>query len=132
MRRIACDAHIIPVVLNGEGVPLDVGRSRRLATDDQRRALRAIYRTCGIGDCDVPFDRCEIHHLREWTADQGETNLDSLIPGCSRHHHLVHEGGWRLELDPATRELTIFLPDGTVHQRSRPHPVAASTVGRAA
>jgi hypothetical protein len=132
MRRIACDAHIIPVVLNGEGLPLDVGRSRRLATDDQRRALRAIYRTCGIGDCDVPFDRCEIHHLREWTADQGETNLDSLIPGCSRHHHLVHEGGWRLELDPDTRELTIFLPDGTVHRRSRPHPVAASTVGRAA
>ncbi len=132
LRRLACDAHIIPVVLNGEGVPLDVGRSRRLATDDQRRALRTIYRTCGIGNCDVPFDRCEIHHLKEWTADQGETNLDSLIPGCSRHHHLVHEGGWRLELDPATRELTITLPDGTVHSRSRPHSVTASTVGQAA
>ncbi len=132
IRRLACDAHIIPVVLNGEGVPLDVGRSRRLATDDQRRALRVMYRTCGIGSCDVPFDRCEIHHIEEWTADQGETNLDSLIPGCSRHHHLVHEGGWRLELDPDTRELTITLPDGTVHSRSRPHFVAASTVGRAA
>jgi hypothetical protein len=132
MRRIACDAHIIPIVLNGEGVPLDVGRGRRLATDDQRRALRAMYRTCGIGDCDVPFDRCEIHHLREWTAEQGETNLDSLIPGCARHHHLVHEGGWRLELDPLTRELTIFLPDGSIHRRSRPDSVAASTVGRAA
>lgn len=132
LRRLACDAHIIPVVLNGEGVALDVGRSRRLATDDQRRALRSMYRTCGIGRCDVPFERCEIHHLQEWTADQGETNLDSLIPGCSRHHHLVHEGGWRLELDPDTRELTITLPDGTVHSRSRPHSVAASTVGRAA
>jgi hypothetical protein len=132
LRRLACDAHIIPVVLNGDGVPLDVGRSRRLATADQRRALRAIYRTCGIGDCDVPFDRCEIHHLTEWTADQGETNLDSLIPGCSRHHHLVHEGGWQLELDPLTRELTIRLPDGTLHSRSRPHSVAATTAGRAA
>jgi Domain of unknown function (DUF222) len=132
LRRLACDAHIIPIVLNGAGVPLDVGRSRRLATDDQRRALRAMYRTCGIGDCDVPFDRCEIHHLAEWTADQGETNLDSLIPGCSRHHHLVHEGGWRLELDPVTRELTIWLPDGTLHSRSRPHSVAAPTAGRAA
>ena len=40
MRRLACDAHIIPVVLNGDSVPLDVGRSQRLATDDQRRALR--------------------------------------------------------------------------------------------
>jgi hypothetical protein len=132
MRRLACDAHIIPVVLNGDGVPLDVGRSRRLATDDQRRALRAMYRTCGIGDCDVPFDRCEIHHLDEWDAHHGETNLDRLIPACSRHHHLAHEGGWRLDLDPTTRELTITLPDGTVHRRSRPHSVTARTVRSAA
>lgn len=132
MRRLACDAHIIPIVLNGEGMPLDVGRSRRLATDDQRRALRAMYRTCGIGDCDVPFDRCEMHHLTEWTADMGETNLDSLIPGCSRHHHLVHEGGWRLVLDPVTRELTVWLPDGTLHSRSRPDSVVARTASLAA
>ncbi len=136
LRRLACDAHIIPVVLNGDSVPLDVGRSRRLATDDQRRALRTMYRTCGIGDCDVPFDRCEIHHLDEWDAHHGETNLDRLIPACSRHHHLAHEGGWHLELDPTTRELTVTLPDGTVHQRSRPrsrpHPETAPTVRPAA
>lgn len=132
LRRLACDAHIIPVVLGGDGVTLDVGRSRRLATDDQRRALRAMYRTCGIGDCDVPFDQCEIHHLDEWDAANGETNLDRLIPGCSRHHHLAHEGGWQLELDPRTRELTVRLPDGTEYCRSRPDSVAATTAGRAA
>ena len=120
MRRLACDAHILPVVLGGDGVALDVGRSRRLATEDQRRALRAMYRTCGIGTCDVPFDRCEIHHVDEWGAHEGDTNLDRLIPSCSRHHHLVHEGGWQLELDRDTRELTITLPDGTIHERSRP------------
>jgi hypothetical protein len=129
LRRLACDAHILPVVLNGAGVVLDVGRSQRLATDDQRRALRAMYRTCGIGDCDVPFDQCEIHHVDEWDAHLGETNLDRLIPGCSRHHHLVHEGGWTLELDSISRELTIRLPDGAIHRRSRPHSVTASTVG---
>jgi hypothetical protein len=132
IRRLACDAHILPIVLNGDGVVLDVGRSRRLATEDQRRALRAMYRTCGIGECDVPFAECEIHHLDEWDANQGETNLDRLIPGCSRHHHLLHEGGWQLELDGRTRELTIRLPDGTVHSRSRPHSVAAPTVRPAA
>ena len=132
MRRLACDAHILPVVLNGEGVALDVGRRRRLATADQRRALRAMYRTCGIGDCDVPFERCEIHHLEHWGAHRGPTDLDKLIPSCGRHHHLVHEGGWQLTLDPVTRELTITLPDGTVHQRSRPHSAAARTVRPAA
>ncbi len=132
MRRLACDAHILPVVLNGDGVALDVGRRRRLATADQRRALRAMYRTCGVGDCDVPFERCEIHHLEHWGAHQGPTDLDKLIPSCSRHHHLVHEGGWQLALDPVTRELTITLPDGTLHQRSRPHSATASTVRPAA
>jgi hypothetical protein len=132
MRRLACDAHILPVVLGGDGVVLDVGRSRRLATDDQRRALRAMYRTCGIGTCDVPFDRCEIHHVDEWDAHNGDTDLDRLIPSCSRHHHLVHEGGWQIELDRGTRELTITLPDGTVHERSRPHSATAPTVRRAA
>jgi hypothetical protein len=132
IRRLACDAGIIPVVLGGDGVVLDVGRARRLATDDQRRALRVMYRTCGIGDCDVPFDRCEIHHVDEWDAHDGETNLDRLIPACSRHHHLAHEGGWLLRLDGATRELVVLLPDGTEHSRSRPDSVAASTVGRVA
>ena len=132
VRRLACDAGIIPVVLSGDGVVLDVGRSRRLATDDQRRALRAMYRSCGVGDCDVPFDRCEIHHLDEWDAHDGETNLDRLIPACGRHHHLAHEGGWLLQLDPITRELVVLLPDGTEHARSRPDSVAAPTAGRAA
>jgi len=132
VRRLACDAGIIPVVLGGDGVVLDVGRSRRLATDDQRRALRAMYRTCGVGDCDVAFDRCEIHHLDEWDAHDGETNLDRLLPTCSRHHHLVHEGGWQLVLDPRHRELIVTLPDGTEHCRSRPDSVAAPTAGWAA
>jgi hypothetical protein len=119
-RRLACDAHILPVVLGGDGVVLDMGRSRRLATADQRRALRAMYRTCGVGTCEVPFDRCEIHHLDDWGSLQGLTNLDRLIPACSRHHHLAHEGGWQLELDPVTRELTVRVADGTLHSRSRP------------
>jgi len=70
-----------------------------------------MYRSCGVGDCDVPFDRCEIHHLDGWHNLRGHTDLHRLIPACSRHHHhLAHEGGWRLELDPVTRELTCASP----------------------
>ena len=35
-----------PVVLGGDGQVVDVGRARRLATADQRRALRVMHRTC--------------------------------------------------------------------------------------
>jgi hypothetical protein len=37
----------------------------------------------------------------------------NLLPTCTKHHHLVHEGGWKLALDPR-RNLTITYPDGTI------------------
>ena len=113
-RRHACAAGIIPVVLGGDGIPLDAGRRRRLATRDQRRALRAMYRTCAFDGCDVPFQRCQPHHLLEWDVHEGTTDLQNLLPLCHRHHHLAHEGGWQLALDQH-RTLAITRPDGTLH-----------------
>ena len=120
IRRMACDAEIIPYVLNGDGVVLDVGRSKRLATRQQRHALRAMYDTCGIGDCTVPFDHTRIHHITPFQAG-GTTDLAKLLPVCDPHHHDIHEGGRHLHLDPATRTLTITRPDGTItHTTLRP------------
>ena len=118
-RRHACDAGIIPVVLGGDGQPLDVGRAHRLATGDQRTALRAMYRTCAIGGCANHFDRCHIHHLDEW-EELGLTNLDNLVPLCSFHHHRAHEGRWQLQLVASSRQLTVRLPDGTLHSQAFP------------
>lgn len=112
VRRLCCEAEIFPVVLDGDGGVLDAGRSSRLANRAQRRALRAMYRTCGHPTCSVPFDRCEIHHVDAWER-LGLTDLANLLPLCSFHHHLVHEGGWRLALD-ARRIVTLTRPDGTV------------------
>jgi hypothetical protein len=112
VRRLCCDAEILPVVLDGDGAVLDLGRSQRLANREQRRALRAMYRTCGHPDCDVPFDRCEIHHVDPWEL-LGRTDLANLLPLCAFHHHLVHEGGWTLTLDP-DRTITLTRPDGEV------------------
>lgn len=106
VRRLACDADIIPVVLNGSGVALDVGRAKRLATAHQRRALAARYETCAIPGCAVLFHRCEPHHLRPWESGGG-TDLSNLLPLCVRHHHAVHEGGWKLEVDPDTGDVRV-------------------------
>jgi Domain of unknown function (DUF222) len=124
VRRLACDADIIPAVLNGDGVLLDLGRSRRLATREQRRAMRAMYDTCAFHGCDTSFTRCEIHHLTDWTHG-GRTDLSAMVPLCAHHHHVVHDDGWHLELAD-DRTLTIRQPDGQVHAvchpTSRPHP----------
>ena len=106
VRRLACEAEILPVVLDGRSVPIDVGRSKRLATVHQRRALEAIYPTCAIPECEVIFDHCNVHHIDYW-ENGGSTDLNNMVPLCSRHHHAAHEGGWKLQLNPETRELTI-------------------------
>ena len=112
MRRHGCDATITPVVIDDD-VVLNMGRTRRLATPEQRRALRAMYRACGFPDCQVRFEDCRIHHVT-WWEHLGATNLDNLLPLCERHHHHVHEGGWTLTLKP-DRTITLRRPDGTLH-----------------
>ena len=84
-----------------------------MATVEQRRALRAMYRSCGFPDCTVRFGDCDVHHVIAWMQHRGPTNLDNLLPLCNQHHHLVHEGGWHLELFP-DRRLIVRRPDGSV------------------
>ena len=106
IRRLACEAEIIPLVLDGKSVPLDVGKSKRLATAYQRRALAAVHETCAIDGCSVKFSHCEPHHIDYWD-NGGATDLNNLVPLCSRHHHAAHEGGWKLSLNPETRKLLV-------------------------
>lgn len=122
IRRLCCEALIIPMVLDSDGMPLDVGRGQRLANRAQRRALRKLHRTCAFPDCTVRFDCCEIHHVQPWELG-GPTDLANLVPLCSRHHHLVHEGGWGLTMSP-DRTIRTYRPDGTPDLRrawTQPH-----------
>ena len=123
-RRIACNAAIIPIVLNSDGVVVDMGREIRLANRTQRRALRAMYDTCAIPGCTVRSSHCQPHHIR-WWQHGGATNLHNLLPLCSRHHHAVHEGGWQLVLHP-DRSLTITYPDRTTHTTGPPKHTRAA------
>lgn len=116
VRRLCCDAEIIPVVMDGPSTVLDEGRSKRTATREQRRALRAIHRTCAHPGCTVGFDACRIHHVAHWLEHHGPTDLHNLLPLCERHHHMVHEGNWTLTLDEH-RIATWTRPDGVIHHR---------------
>jgi len=124
VRRLLCDAAVIPVVLGGDGVVLDVGRERRTATRSQRHALRAMHATCAFPGCTVRFADCDVHHLVPWHRG-GNTDLDNLVPLCSRHHHGAHEGGHHLTLRP-DRSVEVRPPGGTATAHvERPPPAAA-------
>ena len=111
VRRMACDAGVIPVVLGGAGEVLDYGRARRTVSTTQRRALALRDRGCVFPDCDRPPGWCEGHHIVPWPAG-GATDMANLALLCHHHHKAVHEGGWTLARAPDGR-LSFTRPDGT-------------------
>ncbi|UIJ33780.1 HNH endonuclease signature motif containing protein [Allobranchiibius sp. GilTou73] len=89
LRRMACDADLIPAVLGTESEPLDVGRAKRLFTGGLRTAIIHRDRHCTFPGCDRPPDWCDAHHVRPWWAG-GETDLGNAALLCARHHTIVH------------------------------------------
>jgi len=89
VRKLACDAGIIPVVLGGAGQVLDLGVQTRAFTPGQTKALWLRDRHCTYPGCTVPATWCDAHHIRHW-ADGGPTNLSNATLLCNRHHHVVH------------------------------------------
>ncbi|MDO8389483.1 MAG: DUF222 domain-containing protein [Actinomycetota bacterium] len=116
IRRWACTMAITPVIVGLDGTRLMLGRTTRLASADQRRALAVLHRTCTC--CDTPFDRCQIHHVDIWD-EGGSTDITRLLPLCARCHHLVHEGGWTIQLHQ-DRSVTLIGPNG--ERREHPPP----------
>ncbi|MBW0122490.1 HNH endonuclease signature motif containing protein [Pseudonocardia oceani] len=89
LRTLACDAGVIPVVMNGAGQPLDVGRATRTIPDGLRRAVTARDRGCAHPGCDRPPSWSEIHHIHHWEHG-GPTRLDNLAMLCRAHHRQIH------------------------------------------
>ncbi|WP_370247184.1 DUF222 domain-containing protein [Nocardioides sp.] len=90
-RRLAAKAGILPAVLDGVGMVLDWGRTRRFHTKAQRMAIATMHPTCvQEPDCDVPASHCEIDHDPPWESGGG-TDLTGK-PRCPRHHRARHRG----------------------------------------
>ena len=104
VRRLACQANIVPAVLGGDSELLDLGRTKRLFTPAQRLALGLRWKTCAIDGCDVPGEWCEVHHLDPW-SEGGATDLGNGIKICPRHHHYVDDPRFTLTQTPAGYQL---------------------------
>ena len=74
--------------------PLYLGRTKRIASADQRIVLHALERGCTRPGCSVPGYLTEVHHTKEW-ADGGLTDVTELTLGCKPDHRLIKPGGWR-------------------------------------
>jgi hypothetical protein len=90
VRRLACNARILPVVLGGKSEILDLGRDRRLFSAAQRRAMLLRDRTCRAEGCTIPGTWAEAHHWIPW-GKLGDSDLDDGVLLCSFHHHRIHQ-----------------------------------------
>jgi hypothetical protein len=146
IRRMACDANILPVILGGPSDVLDIGRISRTWPLAIRRAAALRDSGCTFPGCRAPIAFCELHHIRHWVRDLGPSSLFNSAHLCVRHHHLVHNKNWTVTrhpdntltfTDPDTGKtstwqpavtLTDFLSDpaSTPDTAARPEPFSAS------
>lgn len=109
-RMLACDGTITPVVTDPHGMPLNVGRTRRVVPPHLRKAVELRDQECVFAGCGAPRFWCDVHHLIHWIHG-GETSLQNSALLCERHHTKVHHG-FRVQRDPGGRWRT-YRPDDT-------------------
>ena len=109
VKRLCCDANAV-VLTEENGQPLSIGRKSRIVPTALQRAVRARdNNTCTFPGCrNHRFLHC--HHVEHW-SNGGETSLDNLLLLCTKHHTLVHEGGFRIDKDFNARWV-FYRPDG--------------------
>jgi hypothetical protein len=119
IRRISCDATVALALDDAFGHTMFEGRSKRFATEPQRREVQRRDRHCRFPGCanNIFID---VHHVVHW-ADQGLTDLPNLVTLCDHHHHRVHEGKWQVTGN-ANGILRFLGPSGRV-MTSRPSPL---------
>jgi hypothetical protein len=113
-RWLACDATITRIVLDPDGLPLDVGRDHRVVPAHIRKAVELRDESCVFAGCEAPRWFCDVHHLLEW-ASGGPTSLENSGLLCERHHTKVHHG-YRIERDdtaPPGARWRTYRPDGS-------------------
>jgi Domain of unknown function (DUF222) len=82
VRKLACDANIIPILMGSNSQPLDIGRTTRTIPNGIRRALAARDRGCAFPGCDRPPSWCDAHHILFW-ADGGKKPASATSAYCA-------------------------------------------------
>lgn len=116
--RIACDAQMTSLILNSDGVVVNLGRTQRLFSPVQRRLLALRDGGCRFPGCDRPPAHTDAHHVLPWHAG-GSTDIPNAILLCRHHHRTVHEGDWQILMGDASRgtngPISFRHPNGHRH-----------------
>lgn len=99
VEMLGCDSDVVVTLFTEGGGVLNQGKTQRLASRRQRRALAARDGGCVIPGCRVPPSRCQAHHVVPWVSRDflpGRTDIDNLALLCPFHHATIHTSAWKL------------------------------------
>ena len=116
VQQFACDAELREIVVGLGGEILELGKAQRLFTAAQRIALAVRDGGCTWYDCTAPPGWCHAHHVDEWDADNGPTDINNGALLCPAHHHQLHHSGFRMRMHNGRPQLLAppwLDPDNT-------------------
>ncbi|MDA3627918.1 DUF222 domain-containing protein [Saccharopolyspora sp. WRP15-2] len=118
IRRIACDAEVLPMVLGSDSLPLDVGTAQRTAPTHIRAALLQRDGVCAFPSCDRPPGTPQAHHIEHW-VDGGPTEINNMVMLCPHHHRRIHDQHWSITM---RRGRPMFTPPSNMDKTRTPQP----------
>ena len=119
---LLCYSDVITTLFGNEGQVLQHGKTRRLFTPAQNRALAARDGGCVWPGCDAPPSWCESHHVEGWQSTEhlaGRTDIDNGALLCHFHHSNIHKTPWKLVICHGTPHL---IPPGYIDWTQTPRP----------
>jgi hypothetical protein len=128
--QLRCHGDTITTLFGKHGEILHHGKTKRLATRRQRRALAARDGGCVIPGCTTPPSRCQAHHVTPWVSENyppGRTDIDNLALLCPFHHATIHTSAWQLVMIHGTPHVR---PPGWHDPHRTPRPAGQRRTGR--
>ncbi|ADP82592.1 HNH endonuclease [Pseudofrankia inefficax] len=117
LERLGCDADLTHILLSKEGMPLELGRTRRIVPPWLRRALVARDGGCAFPQCPKPAPWADAHHIVPWSA-RGDTSLGNTVLLCPFHHRVLHRGEWAVVMGSDSHP--SFVPPYSVDPARQP------------
>ncbi len=99
--NLSPDTRIAGALFDANGEILWLGCSRRHASVAQQLAVAIRDRGCVL--CRAPMHHCRNHHIDEWAADNGNTDVPNLAALCNDCHNKLHNSNERLGRRPGPR-----------------------------
>ena len=126
IEQLVCSNGKALVILGDNSEPLYLYRGRRYFSAQQMRALAVRDGSCVWPGCHAAAAWCDGHHVLEFEADDGPTNIDNGVLLCPHHHRMLHKSDYEMRMIGGRPYL---LPPAFIDPQRSPILLGRSRIG---